>query len=249
MKILICSIIRNSQKKLDKWYNQLKNIVLTNADIDFYLSVYENNSIDNTKNMLKNYDFSFFKDISIVVEDLEYYEKFYKGGYEPYSDESKDRVKKLSNCRNKSLLGGNFYKICDYILFVEPDIVYDNDVFNKLLNKSIESNSDIITPVSINLDRTHFDKWGTRFKPGDKWGDLTPKIRNSEINKLFDVYGTFNCMALYKSKPIVDGCMFGYMSDVLKSHDCDTIIICENFRKMGYNNIKIYGNLKVIHSF
>jgi hypothetical protein len=43
MKILICSIIRNVENKLNSWYNQIKNIVSLNKDIDFYLSVYENN--------------------------------------------------------------------------------------------------------------------------------------------------------------------------------------------------------------
>lgn len=247
MKILICSIIRNAENKLNSWYNQIKNIVSLNKDIDFYLSVYENNSTDNTKLLLNNFDFSFLVDKLIISEDLENYKKFYKGGYDPYSEESKDRVMKLSECRNKSLLGGNFYKVCDYVLFIEPDIIYNPDIIRKLIDKSIELNIDIITPVSINSDGTHFDKWGTRFNKGDKWGDLTPKLRNNV--SLIDVHGTFNCMALYKSKPIIDGCIFGYMSDVLNSHDCDTIIICENFRKEGYGNIKIDCGIRVAHFF
>lgn len=82
MKILICSIIRNAENKLNSWYNQIKNIVSLNEDIDFYLSVYENNSTDNTKLLLNNFDFSFLVDKLIISEDLENYKKFYKGGYE-----------------------------------------------------------------------------------------------------------------------------------------------------------------------
>ena len=49
MNILISSIIRNRITFLDQWAKQLNDLAELNQDINFYLSVYENDSVDGSK--------------------------------------------------------------------------------------------------------------------------------------------------------------------------------------------------------
>ncbi len=44
MNILISTILRNESKYIDKWYSQLREIVATQPDHSFSLSVFENDS-------------------------------------------------------------------------------------------------------------------------------------------------------------------------------------------------------------
>lgn len=244
MKILICTIIRNQEHNLHFWYEQIKNIVLKNKTIEFYLSVYENNSTDNTKSILNSFDFNFFNGVNVISENIENI-PFFKGGYEPYGEESKIRVKLLSECRNKCL-SNDFIKDCEYILFVEPDIRYDVEIFKDILNFIINNNYDVVSSIS-KTSNEHYDKWGTRLNQGDTWCDLSNRLNNEEK---IDVYATFNCFVIYKSEPILKyNCKFKHMSDVLQTHDCDTVLICEEFRKNGFNKICLLPNKIVTHYF
>ena len=60
MNILISSIVRNRINFLSKWAEQLNNLSELNQDINFYLSVYENDSIDGSKDFLKQIRFPLF---------------------------------------------------------------------------------------------------------------------------------------------------------------------------------------------
>jgi hypothetical protein len=244
MKILICTIIRNQEHNLIFWYQQIKDIVSKNSDIEFSLSVYENNSTDNTKNILNSFDYTIFKGVDIISEDIEGL-PFFKGGYEPYGEESKIRVKLLSECRNKCL-DSKFTKNSDFILFIEPDIRYNPEIFNDILNFTVKNNYDIVSAISYTSGE-HYDKWGSRVNKGDTWGDLSTFV-NTENH--IDLYATFNCFVLYKSEPIVkENCRFKYHSNVLGTHDCDTVLICEEFREKNYNKMCLLPNKIVTHYF
>jgi hypothetical protein len=244
MKILICTIIRNQHHNIISWYNQIKEIVTQNENIEFYLSAYENNSTDNTKDILKNFNFDFFKGFNVVSEDIPS-TPFFKGGYEPYGEESKIRVKLLSECRNKCF-EPSFVEESDYVLFIEPDITYNPKIFNDILDFIVKNNYDIVSAISYTSGQ-HYDKWGTRINVGDTWGDLSSLLNT---NNHIDLYSTFNCFVLYKSEPIIKhNCKFKYMSDVLGTHDCDTVLICEEFRKNNYDKICLLPNKIVTHHF
>lgn len=244
MNILVCTIIRNQEHNLHNWYNQLKNIVNENSEITLNLSVYENNSTDKTKQLLNTYDFSFFSKYKIISEDL-INQPFFKGGYEPYGEESKIRVRLLSDARNKCL-DVDFITEAKYVLFVEPDIKYDTRIFRDILNFIKSHDYDIVSAISKS-GVEHYDKWGTRLNSADTWTDLTNQIGNENI---LNVYATFNCFVLYRADAIVNkNCRFKYTSDILKSHDCDTVLICEEFRKNGFSKIGILTNKIVYHFF
>ena len=58
LKVLICSIFRDSEKNIPKYYSQLINLVQNTEDVSFYYSAYENDSVDNTYSTLVSKDFS-----------------------------------------------------------------------------------------------------------------------------------------------------------------------------------------------
>ena len=74
MKILISTIMRNAEDGMDKWYEQLNDLVKkckqtwSVPDVSFSLSVYENNSEDKTVEKLKSYDFSQFEQNKINIK-------------------------------------------------------------------------------------------------------------------------------------------------------------------------------------
>jgi hypothetical protein len=245
MKILICTIIRNQEHNLDCWYSQLKEVVGGNPECEFYLSVYENNSTDQTKKMLSNYDFNFFNKTNIVSENIDD-TPFFRGGYEPYGDESKVRVKLLSECRNKCLFIEPL-KDADYVLFVEPDIKYDYKIFKEILDFIKTNDYDIVTAISRINGTGHYDWWGTRSKNTDTSTNLS---RHMNSKTKIDLYATFNCFAMYKSKPFIEyDCKFVHMSDVLGTHDCDTVLICQEFRKKGFDKICLLPDKIVDHFY
>jgi hypothetical protein len=208
------------------------------------LSVYENNSQDNTKSILSTYDFNFFSNHLIISEDIPD-SPFFKGGYEPYGNESKVRVKLLSECRNKCLMP-DFIKSSDYIVFIEPDIKYDPNIFHDILDFIVKKNYDVVSAISV-MGGEHYDKWGTRVNELDTWCDLSNQV-NSENH--IDLYSTFNCFVFYKSEPINKyGCKFKHNSIMLGTHDCDTVLICEEFRKNNFNKICLLPNKIVRHFF
>ena len=154
-KILIYSIIRNRAENIQRYHVQLKKIVKALPEYDFYLSIYENDSDDNTKIELFNKDWSFFKGVAIVSEniDTEYYG----------SVKDAQRVENLAKARNKAIELGGFLNNMDYVLMVEGDVIYTTDDVKRLLDfKNTEPKFDIVSSISLRKNKTHYDWWATR---------------------------------------------------------------------------------------
>jgi len=207
----------------------------------YYLSIYENDSIDKTIEILNNFDFSFFEDYKIKHENLN----------KPFFSRTmnEDRVKLLSESRNKSIYNNKFLEQCSHVLVVEPDINYDPKI---LIDNIINiGDYDIISPRSVDIDKSPpcylYDDWATRKTSND----LTWKIFNKNILRnlsLVSVWSTFNCFCLYKAEPFKRFLTFGYFNERFNRFDCDTAVVCENFRKYGYSNIVLNSSVEVYHS-
>jgi hypothetical protein len=234
-KILVSTIVRNRRKFLPMWINQLNELCSLSKDSVFYLSVYENDSIDGSQDALKSLNFEGFKDISVNCENI----------HTPSFGSVKNdhRVQLLAEARNKSIYGNTFLEECDYVLSVEPDIAYspkdmlpiiENDDYDILSARSIEYK----TPPPTHL----YDGWGTR---------NTEKHSDWEANVTFagliDTWTTYNCFCKYKANPIKDRVTFDGFNRRLNRYDCDTAVICENFREAGYSKIGLHGACNVLH--
>jgi glycosyltransferase involved in cell wall biosynthesis len=230
-KILIYSIVRNIEPKFEQYHYQIKKIVNSFPEYDFYFSVYENDSTDKTKKLLSSTDWSFFKGSSVITENLD----------TPFFGSVKDpvRVENLSNARNKAIVAGDFIKQVDYVLMVEGDIRFDIKSIRELLNfKNLEPEFDVVSAVSIRKNGTHYDWWATRTGPEyvtDR-SELDPNYASKHYG---EYYSTSNGLVLYRAKPFKEGVRHGWINTETKEFDCEMVVLCQNLRAMGYKNIYI----------
>jgi glycosyltransferase involved in cell wall biosynthesis len=230
-KVLLYSIVRNIEPKFDQYYSQIKKIVKTFPEYEFYLSVYENDSSDNTKSKLHTTDWSFLNGVSVVTENIQ--TDFYGSVKDPV------RVENLSKARNKAIEAGGFLSKVDYVLMVEGDLSFNMASVKELLNfKDIKPNFDIVSAVSIRKNGTHYDWWATRTGPVYKpeASELDPEYSRKHYG---EYYSTSNGLVLYRAKPFQEGVRHGWINTVTKEFDCEMVVLCQNFRAKGYNNIYI----------
>lgn len=230
-KVLLYSIVRNIEPKFDQYYHQIKKIVKTFPEYEFYLSIYENDSSDRTKARLHTTDWSFLNGVSIVTENID--TDFYGSVKDPV------RVENLSKARNKAIEAGGFLDRVDYVLMVEGDLSFTMISVRELLNfKDIKPNFDVVSAVSIRKNGTHYDWWATRTGPvyQPAASELDPDYARKHYG---EYYSTSNGLVLYRAKPFQEGVRHGWINTVTKEFDCEMVVLCQNLRANGYKNIYI----------
>lgn len=228
INVLVCTIARNLEGKFPVYYSQLRSAVTQlSSEYSFSFSFYENDSTDGTKALVKNADWSFFKQYSVVTEDL-------RAGV--FKGNDLERVRILATARNKCLEAGDMYKNVDWILFVESDIEYTPEIFEKILRHN-EQDVDVFSGMAVTKDtKVIYDLWATRYSPEERPDSISNRDK-LETNGVRDLWATFSCLCLYKAEPFKKGVRFHWMNERFDMHDCDTTVICENFRKAGYTKI------------
>lgn len=238
-KVLVYSIIRNRAKYIESFYSQLNKLVQSYPQYDFYLSIYENDSTDKTKYKILNKDWSFFKGVSIVSENIntEYFT----------STKDEERVKNLSIARNKALESNTFLPIVDYVLMVEGDIRFKVSEVGELLSfKDQEPDFDIVSAISIRKNGTHYDWWATRTSA--EYVKDHSEIEDNYNKKHYGrYYSTSNGLCLYRAKPFQEGVRHHWINTVTKEPDCEMVVLCQNFQEKGYKNIFINYKVKAYH--
>jgi glycosyltransferase involved in cell wall biosynthesis len=234
--VLIYSIVRNIENNFNQYYAQIKEIVAKSPDYDFYLSIYENDSTDQTKKLLTTKDWSFFSGVSIITENIN--TKFFR------SVKDATRVENLAKARNKAIEAGGFLDKVDYVLMVEGDNKLKVESVRELLNfKKVEPEFDIVSGVSIRPTGSHYDWWATRLTPifnPDK-SELDPDYKKKDYGRY---YSTSNGLCLYRAKPFQEGIRHGWINNVTNEFDCEMVVLCQGFQDAGYNNI--YINYKAL---
>jgi hypothetical protein len=238
--ILISTIVRNRETYLNSWYDLLKTLVSLDKQNKYYLSIYENDSIDNSIEKISSFDFSFLEGYFFKTQNLT------TPIFDSHS-KSFERVNLISQARNNSIYSSIFLNKCSHLLSIEPDIIYKpQEIINEIINKG---NYDIISPRSVDTDRNCFfyDDWGTRKEENDDcWKCFSPNIlRNLDI---VPVWTTYNCLCFYNAEPFKKFITFGPFNPRLNKPDCDTAVVCENFRKYGYTNIVLNSKIEIYHS-
>ncbi len=241
MKVLICSIMRNSAKVLDRYLRQIHTAMdlLAGEKVEWYISIYENDSTDGTKEKLNTMDLSRFVDSSILTEDI---------GTTHYSSiVNEDRVRNLSIARNKALTAKDMFLEMDYVLWIEPDLFYAPGLIPSILryrDRGIDE-IDVFSGINIPSGETRaYDTWATRRTPHEEWGDRFDNWFDQPIARF---YSTFNGVCLYNARPFKEGVRFGYINERLGKFDCDTVVVCENMRKAGYDRIYVDQSLNCYH--
>lgn len=229
MNFLISTIVRNREKTLPVWYQQIKYLALNNPTDNFSLSIYQNDSTDASQSLLDGFDFSFLKDVKIQHEVL--------GTRYFGSVMSKERVENLAKARNKTLDVFTDLSLFDKIISIEPDVEYTDEV-----SKLLHSEYDIYSGYSrMRGGAVLYDTWATRaLSDHHNWG-------GGVINNTIPVWSTFNCFCVYNAKPFSEGARFHWFNKRFNQYDCDTVVICEEFRERGYNLIYMNGSIKIEH--
>lgn len=238
-KVLIYSIIRNRGNNIKKFYSQVSKLVAASPEYDFYLSIYENDSTDNTKQELFNKDWSFFKGVSIISEDIQ----------TQYFTSVKDaqRVENLSYARNKAIEAGGFLDKVDYVLMIEGDVIYSTAHAKSLLDfKKIEPDFDIVSTISLRQNGKHYDWWATR--TGPIYNPNRSEIEdNFHLKKYGKYYSTSNGLCLYRAKAFQEGVRHHWINKVTNEFDCEMVVLCQGFHEKGYSNIYILYDAEAHH--
>jgi hypothetical protein len=232
--ILVCTIARNAEKVFKRYYVQLKTSVKRlEGQYNFLFSIYENDSSDDTKKLINSADWSFFPEWAVRTENI---------GTDVLTGTNPTRVENLAKARNKCLEAKDFLGRADWVIFVETDIEYTPDVFEKILLHN-NQDVDIFSGLALVKDtRVGYDTWATRHSPESRgsqsWlGDGGVK----------EFWATFSCVCLYKAKPFQEGLRFHWINERIGTPDCDTTVICEIFRKNGYNKIIVDQDINPYH--
>ena len=241
-KVLISTIVRNREDKLENYFEQIKEFVQEfSDDFEFSISIYENDSEDSSKEILESLDYSSFKNNFLLCEDIgtEYY------GSHPIEQ----RVINYANARNKTIeMEGMDLTDYDYILIIEVDVIYDLDAVREILYleeyaKEVGLDGvDIYSGVLLQ-NNIPYDTWATRSHPKQTAGFLNTTGPES----IKEYWSTANGVCLYNAKPFQEGLKFNSFSEIHNRHDCDTAVLCEDFRKRGYWRVFINHDLYLYH--
>lgn len=271
LKILICTIMRNQTQNISRWYNQLELLIKLCPEYDFVVSVYENDSTDDTKRMLKV--MAEHGDIPVILGTEDIRTNFYGSVW------SEERLRNLANARQKCIDQVGKLDNFDKIAFIEPDIEYDPNWCKELIlanhPRLARFYPDVYSAWSIRSNKIPkescflYDTCATRQEESDKTWDfekwevsgrtnslIQTHISDVDSNCLHKVYSTFNCFCVYNAEPFKRGLKWGYINKTLDTGqkkfengwlDSDTAVICEDFREMGYGNIVLNTNCLVRH--
>lgn len=238
-KILICSILRNENEFFDNYYYRIKDIVKSFPEYDFYLSLYENDSSDGTKQKIIGKDFSMFSGFSVISENIN--TKYYG------SVKEADRVKNLAKARNKVLLGGNFLPDMDYVLMIDVDVEFKMHAVEKILNfNKIVPDFDIVAS-STRKRRLLYDQWATREGPryDPAIQELFEEYKRYPYKKYYSVSSGF---CLYRAQPFKDGARYDYINKETNEADCEMVVICQEFASRGNKNIYMSHEAEMFHN-
>jgi len=250
MDILIYSILRDNEKKMYKFFSQIISFVVNLQNRhNFYISLYENDSIDYTPQILKNFNYDgYFVDYSVITEK----NNLPKFG----SIVSEERVKNLAKARNIAVTAKEMYKKVDYILALDCDVEYPEGYVEELLNwEKFNIKPDMFSGVAVrqlnqiekkiaNIDSNivyfPYDIWSMRRNENEEWGCWKKDYLENPISKF---YATFNGICAINAKPFKDGARYDHFNKRLNKFDLEHAVLAEWFHANGYH--EIYVNQKL----
>lgn len=242
MRFLISTIIRNRGIHIPTWCEQLISLTKHNKQHQFDLYVFENDSTDNTKqvlNLIQKKLKPYFGILSIEIEDCGW----------PYfgSIKAEERVRYLAKARNRTLEKANELvglEEYDKVICIEPDISYSPKEVSLLLDTPhhIASGYSVLPP-GHGVPDWIYDSWATRINPEDS-EYFGPKI--SDLPIALKTASTFNCFCVYDAKPFMIGLRFSDINPLTNQWDCDTTNICFAFTALGCDDIVMY-RIPILH--
>ena len=239
-KISIFSLWRDSEDYIRRTLKQLEDLETEYPEIEFSYFFYENDSIDNTVQILSEWLKS--RKGKMLSENI----SFPKEG----SVMTASRMKKMAYYRNRMIELGRFIK-SDYSIVFDSDVIFDKKIIKQFLSK-IDNETIMYTPyISQNIKcklcncgtdsyydiAALYDQYNHR---GLIWS-CNPFVnvfdrQNFATNKPVEVNSAFGGFAFIKSFPL-NFCNWRSTGDI------EHVLFCEEIKK--YGKIKVYPDIKV----
>lgn len=225
-KVAVVSLARNCEKNLQKSIDIIKTI----QSKKFVFFIYENNSIDKTKEILTSNQNNQIK-ISLNIDETPY-----------LTNRSRERTINLAKYRNACLAWVKHgYSHFDYVIVLDLDAdegfsidgIYNSISWLNKIDQSAGMGSYSLLMKNNNL--FHYDAFATRI---DNWEESSPLASPSEksFNKYYpeigsspiSFYSCFGGLAVYKTEHFIDGHYDGSLG-------CEHIWFHKSIRDKGYN--------------
>jgi hypothetical protein len=255
MDILIYSILRDNEEKMEQFFSQISSFVnnLKNKH-NFYISLYENDSKDRTRSIISNHNYEDFIGHSLIFQN--------KGLPKFGSVVKEERVKNLAIARNIAVTAKDFYKKVDYIIGIDADIRYEAGFVEILLNweKFGIKDPDMFSGISLReltiREKLYarkdpqsqvyavYDTWSTRRTPFEEWGTWKANVDTEPVSNF---YCTFNGVCAIKAKPFQEGARYHHFNKRLNKYDLEHAVLAEWFHQNEYNNIYVNQRLFCYH--
>jgi hypothetical protein len=129
---------------------------------------------------------------------------------------------------------------------VEGDNRYTPEDVKSLLSFGDKKEFDVVSAVSIRENGTHYDWWATRSTPMYKPG-ASEVPRNFKDLEYGEFYSTSNGLCLYKAEPFKKGARHGWINAKTNKFDCEMVVLCQEFRKLGYDKIFVNYQARSYH--
>lgn len=233
----MCSLFRNSEKNVDRYFANVLRLQRKNIRLSFVLI--EGDSSDKTYEKIETY---IKKVPRIILKKIDKHTIVYGSVANPV------RFKALSELANEALMSAMNFKP-DYVLWLESDILYDHDLLERLIN----NNKDVVAPLVLRYGSNKFyDIWA--FRKGNKINENNKKADRRWLPKgcftieypyheCFNPYRSFevdSCgsVILIKSKVVIKGARF--------SKEESIVGFCKSARRHGFS-VWVDPTTKVYH--
>lgn len=144
-KVSVIIPVYNAQDTIKRSIDSVINQTMGFSNIELIL--YDDNSTDGTRKILKEYSNS-YENIVLILSDEN----------SGYAGKGRNEGIKIASA--------------DYIMFMDSDDEYESDMCETLYNKIINENADIVSSNYLNVDNS-----SSRIVPNSiKWGGEFPKI-------------------------------------------------------------------------
>lgn len=231
--------MRDAGNHIPYWIDQLNNIADKYREHDFSLSVYENDSVDDTVWRLEQAAFYGFVSTEYKSEVL---------GLPKFgSTKEPERVQGLAMARNKAVMQSRVYDQVDAVMAVEADCRFDVDDIGYLFEYWDET--DIVSGWTAQPGTNYlYDAWATRKRNLREYDSDNNSLHSTHGSVTREQYAsTFNGVCLYRADVFRQVGGYGWQSPIDGEPDCDTAVICQKFIEAGHDRIWIDSRLRVEH--
>jgi hypothetical protein len=237
-KILICGVVKNCESHLEQ--NILKSIETGLLFEDFHIIIYENNSTDNTKNILQKYSSN--ESFTILSEDISYNEIKKNSRIWAYTSVTGSdhpcRIEQICNARNKVLNEINLpkYDSFSYVMFIDLDgNGWETDSLSYIFNEKKEW--DVVYSNGMERNGNYYDLYALRndniFGPeliGEHFWNTLRSFKIDKNHPRVSVHSAFGGIGIFKK-------------EIFKKHKYDCMVNNE-IKKFIYSQ---FPNIKSNH--